>query len=284
MTARAERRSATLWAKVVAVARAVADADPAEVEAAARQLGESRRYLAPVAWGTGAIVLLVRGVKLLILNWRLTLIELVPAAWVWFVMWDLRRHGLRADAFREISVLEVALLVLLTVGASFAAFWCNTVFAFAISNPKPLIAPAARQANRHLSRIIRAGVGMGLVLAGGALWVPRIDSTLLYVVVLGSVYALMLISFVAVPARILGVRKRRLSPKQAIGNWTVGGAMSAVAMGPGFILDRIGLVLLGVPGLHILGFALLSIGTALYAAGMSSVKAVKLSMKLQSPD
>jgi hypothetical protein len=32
--------------------------------------------------------------------------------------------------------------------------------------------------------------------------------------------------------------------------------------------------------LHVLGFVLLAIGTALYAAGMSSVKAVKLSMKL----
>ena len=56
-----------------------------------------------------------------------------------------------------------------------------------------------------------------------------------------------------------------------------------VAMGPGLILDRVGLILLGLPHLHVLGFVLLSIGTALYAAGMSSVKAVKLSMKLETP-
>ena len=55
-------------------------------------------------------------------------------------------------------------------------------------------------------------------------------------------------------------------------------------MTPGFVLDRVGLILLGVPGLHVLGLVLLSIGTALYAAGMSSVKAVKLSMKLDAPD
>ena len=41
---------------------------------------------------------------------------------------------------------------------------------------------------------------------------------------------------------------------------------------------------LGVPHLHPLGFVLLSIGTGLYAAGMSSVKAVKLSMKLETGD
>ena len=98
-----------------------------------------------------------------------------------------------------------------------------------------------------------------------------------------GVCALMLVAFIAVPARILGARKRRLPPKQAIGKWAAGGALSAVAMGPGFILDRIGLLLLGVTGLHLLGIVLLSIGTALYAAGMSSVKAVKLSMKLDAP-
>jgi hypothetical protein len=91
----------------------------------------------------------------------------------------------------------------------------------------------------------------------------------------------MLVSFVVVPARILGVKKRRLQPKETVGRWTVGGALSAVAMTPGFLLDRAGLILLGIPHLHALGFILLSIGTALYAAGMSSVKAVKLSMKLE---
>jgi len=54
-------------------------------------------------------------------------------------------------------------------------------------------------------------------------------------------------------------------------------------MMPGFVLDRVGLIVLGVPGLHLIGLALLSIGTGLYAAGMSSVKAVKLSMKLDLP-
>jgi hypothetical protein len=49
------------------------------------------------------------------------------------------------------------------------------------------------------------------------------------------------------------------------------------------VLDRVGLIMLGIPGLHIIGFVFLSIGTALYAAGMSSVRAVKLSMKLTNP-
>jgi hypothetical protein len=55
-------------------------------------------------------------------------------------------------------------------------------------------------------------------------------------------------------------------------------------MTPGFVLDRIGLILLGVPGLRVVGFVMLSVGTALYAAGMSSVRAVKLTMKLGGGD
>jgi hypothetical protein len=56
-------------------------------------------------------------------------------------------------------------------------------------------------------------------------------------------------------------------------------------MAPGFVLDRLGLIMLGLPHLHLLGFVVLSVGAALYAAGLSSVKAVKLSMKLdQRPD
>jgi hypothetical protein len=76
--------------------RAVADADPGYIEATLLELGASRRYLAPVAWAAGTLVLVVRGARLLVSNWRLALIELVPAAWVWLVMWDLKRRGLRA--------------------------------------------------------------------------------------------------------------------------------------------------------------------------------------------
>jgi hypothetical protein len=114
--------------------------------------------------------------------------------------------------------------------------------------------------------------------------IPRINARWIYVAGLGAVFSVMLISFVAVPARIIGRRPQKLPPKQANGRTVTGWALSGVAMTPGFILDRIGLILLGVPGLHLLGFLLLSFGTALYAAGLSSVKAVKMSIKLAAPD
>lgn len=271
-------------ARLAALARAVADADPSEIEATARRLGASRRYLAPLGWAAGALVLLVRGIELLALNWRLTLIQLVPAAWLWVVMWDIKQHALRGEAFRQITTGGVLLVFLITIVASIASFWCNTAFAFAISDPPPRIRAAARQARRHHAGIVRAGILIGIALGAGAIAIPRIDATWLYLSAIGGLYAVMLISFVAIPARILGVKKRRLPPKETVGQWTVGGALSAVAMLPGFIFDRVGLILLGVPHLHLIGLALLAIGTALYAAGLSSVRAVKLCMKLDVPE
>lgn len=122
--ARRGRSSRLRRLKVATVA--VADAAPDAIESAVRQLGDSRRWLAPVAWAAGTIVLLIRGIKLLFLNWRLTLVELVPAAWVWLVMWDLKQHALRGSEFRQVTIGGIVLLGALAVGASIAAFWCNT--------------------------------------------------------------------------------------------------------------------------------------------------------------
>ena len=265
------------------LARAVADADPGKIESAARQFGESRPYLAPVAWAAGTIVLLIRGVKLLFLNWRLSLIQLVPAAWIWLAMWDLKQHALRGAPFRHVTPGGLVIVVTLALFVSTAAFWCNTVFAFAIDVLPPQIRPAIRQTNRHLAGIVRSGLVVGSALAFAVAVVPRIDLVWLYVLTLGAVLGVMLVSFVAVPAHIIGRKQQKLPPKQAIGRTATGWALSGVAMAPGFVLDRIGLILLGVSHLQVLGFALLSIGTALYAAGMSSVKAVKMSIKLAPP-
>lgn len=264
-------------------ARAFADADPAEIESTARSLGESRRLLTPLAWAAGTVVLLLRGIRLLLLNWRLTLIELLPAAWVWLVMWDLKQHALRGAPFRAFTVGGGLLLAVVTVAASTASFWCNTVFGFAITPDHPRIRPAIQQTRPFLGRIARAGLAVGLLLAVAAVVVPRTGSGWLYALAVGTAWAILLIGLVAIPARILGVRRRRQPLKQTVGGWVASGTLSALVMTPGFLLDRLGVILLGIPGWNILGFVLLSIGSALYAAGMSSVRAVKLAMKLDTP-
>jgi hypothetical protein len=64
--------------------------------------------------------------------------------------------------------------------------------------------------------------------------------------VLGAVLTVMVISYVAVPARIIGIKSRKLPPKEAIGRAAAGGTLSAVAITPGFLLGRAGLILLGL--------------------------------------
>ncbi len=266
--------------RVVELATAVADTDPERIDSLARQLGSSRSYLAPVAWTAGTVVLLLRGVKLLLLNWRLTLIQLVPAVVVWLAMYDLRVHALHRTEFRHLGIGWVVAGFVVTVLLSIVSFWCNTVFAFAIDTLPPRIGPAIARARERWRPIVAAGVVMGLVLGAATLLVPRLGRLLLFDAVLLGVIGLMVVAFVAVPARILERRTRKLPPKEAIGRTLVGWALSIVAMTPGFLLDRTGILLMGVPGLWFIGFVVLSIGTALYAAGMSSVKAVKLSIKL----
>lgn len=276
-----ERLNRTV-AHLVGVVRAVADADPARIESEVRKLGTSRRYLAPVAWATGALVLVLRGLKLLILNWRLTLVELVPALWVWLVTYDLKPHGLRAAPLRHVTVDHVAAGLSIAVVASIAAFWFNIVFGLAITQPRPDISSAMRETREHVKPVVAAGTAMGVVIAAGLAVISRIDHLWLYVLASVGLYSLMLVALVVVPARALGVPRKRRSPQEAVGAWMTGGALSAVAMSPGFIMDRIGVVLIGIPGFHLIGLAVLSGGVALYAAGLSSVKAVKLSMKLET--
>src|SRR3954468_14282103 len=95
--------------RLLELVRAIADTDPEQIEATARRLGSSRRILAPVAWVAAMLVLVVRGIKLLLSNWRLLVLELVPATWVWLTVWDLRREGLRAPPLRDVTPGDVVL-------------------------------------------------------------------------------------------------------------------------------------------------------------------------------
>jgi len=42
-------------------------------------------------------VTLFNGLRLLVTNWRLTLVEILPAMWIWMAMFDLKGHVLHAS-------------------------------------------------------------------------------------------------------------------------------------------------------------------------------------------
>jgi len=55
--------------------------------------------LAPLAFAVGAFTLLFDGLKLLLSNWRLTLVQIHPAIWIWAAMLDLKEHVLHEASF-----------------------------------------------------------------------------------------------------------------------------------------------------------------------------------------
>ena len=59
------------------------------------------RWLAPLALVVGGLAMLFQGVRTLFINWRLTLIQILPAMWIWVVMVDLKAHVLHGRSFHE---------------------------------------------------------------------------------------------------------------------------------------------------------------------------------------
>ena len=270
--------------RLIDAVTAVADADPEQIEATARRLGSSRRYLAPVAWVAGMLVLVVRGIRLLLTNWRLLALELVPATWVWLTLWDLRREGLRAPPLQNVTVGDVVLTVSVASVFSIAALWCNCVFGFAVSQPPTRVRPAIRQTWPHRWRLVVAGVVVGAGISFCFAAIPRIDAFWVYLGAVWAMYGIMLSSLVVMPAWVIGIQRRRFGPVETVQRWVTGWALAAVAITPGFLVARFGDLLISVSRLEVLGYVVLTVGAVLYVAGLSSLKAVTLSMKLEIPD
>ena len=94
-----DRRSAGFWARVSSLVRAIEENDEAKVEEAVLRLSRSRRVFAPRAFMIGAFVMLYDGLRLLVSNWRLTLVQILPAMWIWLAMFDLKAHTLHGNSF-----------------------------------------------------------------------------------------------------------------------------------------------------------------------------------------
>ena len=152
---------------------AIRQSDEAAVETAVIELSRSRRIFAPLVFAVGAFVMLYHGLMLLFSNWRLTLIQVLPAMWIWAAMLDLKAHAFKGHEFEvwhgSVQVVLVMAITLVTT----ACFYLNAVFAFAISQPgPPKIRPAFTLARRHLGVVVGTGAVVGLALGVSAIVVP----------------------------------------------------------------------------------------------------------------
>jgi hypothetical protein len=275
-TATRRERVLTTIRRLIAAINA---SDDAAVEQAVLRLSQSRRWLAPLGLIVGAFLMLFQGLKLLVTNWRLTLVQVLPAMWIWLAMLDIKIHTLHGKQFH---VLRGPLLIPAILGVTAltaGSFFLNAVFAFAISEPgKPQIRPAFAKARGHLGVILAWGCGVGFALSFSALIATRWGRWP-FAISQSIVVGIMMLCYLAVPARLVGIKKKR-SRRDNLATTAVGGAVGAVVCSPPYLLGRFGILMLGWSGLFWLGVILIVIGAALQTGVTSAVKAVKFSAKL----
>lgn len=225
--------------------------------------------------------MLFQGVRLLFSNWRLTLIQLLPAMWIWLALLDLKVHVFKGKEFHVWhGAVEVVLVVVIALVTA-AAFYLNAVFAFAIARPgQPEIRPAFTLARRHLGLVLGIGLIVGLALGLSAIVVPRFGQSW-FVLSLGIVVGVMMLTYVTVPARIVGI-KQAGSSRDRMATTAIAGTLGALVCTPPYVIGRIGILLLGSSRFFFffLGVVLIALGFALLTGATGAVKAIKMSAKL----
>jgi hypothetical protein len=260
---------------------AIRETDQERVEATILRMSRSRRMFAPLAFGVGAFALLFEGLRLLVTNWRLTLVQILPAMWIWLATYDLKVHVLHGRSFNVVRGPVLIPIFLVIIAVTVGSFFLNGVFAFAINRPgKPEIGPGIATAKRHIRAIALSGAILGVALAFSTTVVTRWGRPW-FALCLGVVVGAMMISYVAVPARLLGVRSNQ-SRRDKLWATGLGAALGATVCTPPYVLARIGILMLGSKALIIPGVFVLTLGVALQAGATGAVSAIKMSTKLRA--
>jgi len=272
-------RRASVYSQLQRMVVAIRKGGDALVESVVLSLSRRSRLLAPLTLVVGAFVMLFQGVKLLFTNWRLTLIQIVPAMLIWFAMLDLKLHLFRGKSLRVIEGPILIPIVLAIAALTAAAYFLNAVFAFSVADVHHLeIRPAFAQAHYHRRTVLGWGFVIGLAL-GFATMVTARWGRIWFALVLSIVVAVMMVTYVAVPARIIGVRSDR-SRRDKLTATAIGGAVGAVVCSPPYLLGRVGIILLGTRTFFVVGVVLLVIAVPLQTGAVTATKAVKFSAKL----
>jgi hypothetical protein len=258
--------------------RAIEGDDEATIEAILR-VSRSRRMFAPLAFVVGALAMVLDGLRRLVFNWRLTLVVLLPALWIELSMLDLKAHVLGGSSLPRLRgplLIPIALaIVLVTAGC----FFLNSVFAFAIArSPRPAIRPAFASARLHISPIIASGVVVGVLLALSMTVAVRWRSPW-FTLSLGIIVGVMMICYVAVPSRLIGV-KATYSRRDKLTATVLMTVLGTIVCTPPYLLGRLGIVMVGSRPLLIPGILVLVLGFSLQAGTTGAVRAVRMGAAL----
>lgn len=271
------------WRATARAVVAIRALDPDAVQAALERMGGQKRWLAPLAYAAGTLTVVFDGVLVLLRNLRLLLLQAVPAAWILIMTRELTN---RLFSDRDVSVEYSGLLALAVILVTQIAYWCNATFAFVLASEDGSMADAFGQARRRRRLVTGTALITGTAHASVWIWFSQLGNTWL-TVGLTIMWVVQIYMFVALPSWLIGAAPLEESRRERITRTLTTGALSGVVATPGFILNRIGLLLLGLPGIgfiKFIGFLLLAVGTAIHVAGSSSVRVVKLSIRLRGPD
>jgi hypothetical protein len=258
---------------------AVRDADDGVATEVVSSLSRSQRLLAPLALGVGGIEMLFSGVRILVSNWRLLLVQVLPVAVVWWAMYDLKAHVLSGHSLPSVQGPILIPVGLAIVALTAVSFFMNSVFGFAVSQPdRPEIRPAIRQARGHLGVILGSGVVVGVMLALAMTVISRAHRPW-FVLALGVAVGVMMVCYVAIPARLIGI-KPEASRRDKLSATVVAGVVGVAVAAPPYVLGRLGVLMLGIHLLFIPGLVFVSVAVALEAGATIAVKSVKMTSKL----
>jgi hypothetical protein len=265
--------------RIRALVDAVREGDEKMAEEAVLRLSQSRRWLAPLGLAAGAFAMLFDGLKLVFTNWRLTIVQVLPAMWIWLMMFDLKAHVMHGKSFHVLRGPIVIPLIAGVIAITMACFFLNAVFAFAIATAgPPKVRPGYDGARARLAVILGWGAAVGLLLGLSTIVVTRWGKPW-FGLSLGVVVGVMMITYVAVPSRLIGMKSLH-SRKDRLAATAVSGAIGAAVCTPPYLLGRVGLLMLGSSALLVPGVLLVALGFTLQAGATGAVKAIKMSTKL----
>ncbi len=225
--------------------------------------------------------MLFQGVKLLFSNWRLTLVEVLPAMWIWLALLDLKVHLLHGKSFTVLRGPILIPIILAIAAIAAASFLLNAVFAFAIALPgSPDIRRGFTKARSHLRVVLGWGLLIGLCLGISVTVLPRWGRWW-FAVSLSIIIGVMMVAYVSVPSRLIGLAKAG-SRRDQVSASAIGGSIGAVVCTPPYVLGRIGVLMLGSHVLFVPGIFVLVLAVTLQAGANGAVKAIKMSAKLAS--
>jgi hypothetical protein len=128
--------------------------------------------------------------------------------------------------------------------------------------------------------VLPVGLVVGAALGFSAVVVPRWGLHW-FTLSFGIVIGVMMLTYVTVPARIVGIKPRG-SRRDKAAAAVIGGTLGAIVCTPPYVIGRSGILLLGshVVPVFALGVVLLALGLTLQAGATGAVKAIKMSAKL----